>query len=124
MPVVIQGGARPPQEVEAELQASLIAAASAWAEGAAARVRAEWSGWQNPTGRSQAGWRAVPASLQGSLIIVGVENPVPYVPYVHRRGVGIPEVDRIERDLLPSLTPDLLRALADAGAAVPLTRPL
>lgn len=122
MPVVIQGGARPPQEVEAELQATLIATASAWAEGAAARIRQEWTGWQNPTGRSQAGWRAVPAAIQGGLIIVGVENPVPYVPYVHRRGVGIPEVDRVERDLLPTLTPDLLRSLADAGAAVPFTR--
>ena len=122
MGVEIHGGARPGGGVVADLRAALTATADAWAGRTAEIIRAEWSGWQNPTGRSQAGWRAVTASVAGDLLIVGVENPVPYVPYVHRKGVGIPEVERLQRDLLPRLESDLIRALADAGARVPVTK--
>ena len=121
MSVTVIGGVRPPSVVVADFEAGVARAVAEWGRQTTDRVRAEWSGWQNPTGRSQAGWTLVGPIAAPDGLRVEIVNDVPYVPFVHRRGQGVPTLDQILRDIFPDAEAALRGELSAVAASTPLT---
>jgi len=122
MPVRIIGGVRDSAAVIGDTHRAVDQAVAAWGQETLNEIRAAWTGWKNPTGRSHDAWSLRGPDMQGGQVVIEIVNDVPYVPYVHRAGQGIPALDQIERDLLPAAESRLAASVQSAGATVSLTR--
>tara|TARA_R110000868_G_scaffold362511_1_gene624653 strand:- start:8493 stop:8864 length:372 start_codon:yes stop_codon:yes gene_type:complete len=121
MGVMITGAPRPADAVIKDIKAGIAIALANQAQAVETAIKDQWVGWVHPTGGSREAWKATPVEVGPDSLSVAVENPVAYVPFVHRTGVKTTEVDTIVTDTLPPLLPPLLDALAAVPVAVPLT---
>jgi len=121
MPVIVMSKIRTPSAIVADTRAGISRVLDGHADKVLSTIQGEWTGWVKPTGGSFAGWKRSAVQPTKNRLSVSIGNAVHYVPFVHRTGTKVREVEKIVEAILPPLTPKLIQSLGAVAASVPLT---